>query len=224
MSYVYVRSSSDGIRLDSCDVSRQKFYALNSVFHNSSSDVFTVRHSNAVFEGCEFSEARGASFYAIGGVISAINCTFANYYLFSAIDRSIVTLEYLMPADKRGDTPLMSARFDNCIIYGNSSDINIGDLTGCDVLIRNTLLRSDGTDDANFINCRWGGDPKFFTIREEYIFDYRLHDTSDAIALGNPEVCSERMRYDLYGNDRLASQGIDAGAYVWIKEPETNNQ
>ena len=129
-----------------------------------------------------------------------------------------------MPADKRGDTPLMSARFDNCIIYGNSSDINIGDLTGCDVLIRNTLLRSDGTDDANFINCRWGGDPKFFTIREEYIFDYRLHDTSDAIALGNPEVCSERMRYDLYGNDRLASQGIDAGAYVWIKEPETNNQ
>lgn len=224
MSYVYVRSSSDGIRLDSCDVSRQKFYALNSVFHNSSSDVFTVRHSNAVFEGCEFSEARGASFYAIGGVISAINCTFANYYLFSAIDRSIVTLEYLMPADKRGDTPLMIARFDNCIIYGNSSDINIGDLTGCDVLIRNTLLRSDGTDDANFINCRWGGDPKFFTIREEYIFDYRLHDTSDAIALGNPEVCSERMRYDLYGNDRLASQGIDAGAYVWIKEPETNNQ
>ena len=61
MSYVYVRSSSDGIRLDSCDVSRQKFYALNSVFHNSSSDVFTVRHSNAVFEGCVLRDARGAS-------------------------------------------------------------------------------------------------------------------------------------------------------------------
>ena len=105
-----------------------------------------------------------------------------------------------------------------CVIYGNTSEINMGDLTGTDVMLRYCLLKSAGDDDANFISCVWQGDPKFYTEREKYIFDYRLHDESDAIGRGNPALCPASARYDRYGQDRLASGGVDLGAYTWIPE------
>ena len=69
----------------------------------------------------------------------------------------------------------------------------------------------------------WGGDPKFYTEREEYIFDYRLHNGSDAIARGNRSYCPDAARYDRYGVDRFTNDGIDIGAYTWVKEPEETN-
>ena len=96
----------------------------------------------------------------------------------------------------------------------------IGDFTGNDVYLRNCLFKSAGTDDDNFISCKWGADPKFFTEREKYIFDYRLRNTSDAIAAGNRSLCPASARYDRYGQDRWARDGIDIGAYVWVPQNE----
>ena len=53
--------------------------------------------------------------------------------------------------------------------------------------MRYCLFKSSGTNDAHFINCVWEGDPCFLTVREDYIFDYRLGNESDAIGKGNPE-------------------------------------
>ena len=72
--------------------------------------------------------------------------------------------------------------------------------------------------DAEGNEYLWQGDPKFYTEREKYIFDYRLHDESDAIGRGNPALCPASARYDRYGQDRLASGGVDLGAYTWIPE------
>ena len=58
---------------------------------------------------------------------------------------------------------------------------------------------------------------KFYTVREDYIFDYRLRNESDAIARGNRSYCPDKARYDRYGNDRFARTGLDLGAYVWIE-------
>ena len=85
-----------------------------------------------------------------------------------------------------------------------------------DVYLRYCLLRSDGTDDAHFINCVWGGDPLFLTVRDDYIFDYRLGNESDAIGKGNPDYCPAEARYDHYGIDRLTRGAIDLGAYTWV--------
>ena len=107
------------------------------------------------------------------------------------------------------------------IFYGNTSDINVSDLTGSAVLLRNCLLKAGGEDDDNFISCVWEGNPKFFTIREEYIFDYRLHNESGAIGKGDPALCPAEIAADRYGTVRLHPDGtIDIGAYTWVEETE----
>ena len=152
------------------------------------------------------------------------NCTFANYYLFDAITSAIITIGYVLPDEQIYDNPLMEAVFNNCIIYGNTSDISHGDLAGSNVKLQHCLLRSKGEDDNNFIACTWGGDPKFYTVREEYVFDYRLKDESDAIGKGNTALCPENARYDRFGNDRMQASGLDLGAYVYIPEPKEEQQ
>ena len=82
-------------------------------------------------------------------------------------------------------------------------------------------MKLPGTDDDHFINMVWEADPKFMVQRDDYIFDYRLKNESDAIARGNSSYCSTRARYDRYGTDRLAREGIDIGAYAWVPTPES---
>ena len=85
------------------------------------------------------------------------------------------------------------------------------------------MLRSKGSDDNNFLNCRWGGDAKFKIIRDKYIFDYRLGNDSEAIAVGDPSLCPDFASTDRYGEKRIYNGSIDAGAYRWIETVDENN-
>ncbi len=222
MNYLNMRGSSTGVSIDSCGVlDRQKLHLFNSILHNSSGSVLSSRHAWVDAEGCEFSDSKDGVVDLTGGKHTFSNCTFANYYLFDAITSPILSLWYVLPKDKLYENPIMEAGFNNCIIYGNVSDISEGDLTGSNVYLRYCLLRATGENDQNFLNCVWGGDPKFYTVREDYLFDYRLKDESDAIGKGNLELCPQSARFDMLGNDRFLSSGIDLGAYVWI--PQTDN-
>lgn len=109
----------------------------------------------------------------------------------------------------------MRANFDNCIIYGMGSDINTPDLSNTQVFLRNVLLKSNGSDDANFISCLWDKDPLFYTVREDYYFNYRLKPESPAIGAGNPAYVGEICLYDIDGLNRLANGNPDLGAYVY---------
>ncbi|MDY6106181.1 MAG: hypothetical protein SPH89_06060 [Candidatus Limisoma sp.] len=221
LRHVYMQGSSMGVVVDSCGVTdRRKLYLYNSVLHNSSGSLLTAAHSWIDADGCEFSDCRYGVVDLTGGRYTFNNCTFANYYLFDAIMSPILTLWYVLPADKSYDNPLMQAEFNNCIVYGNCSDINEGDLTGSDVTLHNCLLRAEGTNDANFIDCLWGKDPCFYTVREDYYFDYRLRNESEAIGVGSAERVPQAARTDYYGNERLQERGVDIGAYVWIEQKE----
>lgn len=223
LSHTIMQSSSFGVTADSCGVlERKKLYLHNSVLHNSSASTLASEHAWIDADGCEFSDAKDGVVDLTGGKHSFNNCTFANYYLFDAISGAILTVRYALPDEKAFANPLMEAEFNNCVVYGNAADISSGDLTGSRVYLRNCLLRAKGSDDENFLNCVWGGDPKFFTVRDKYIFDYRLKNESDAIGKGDPTTCPENARIDRYGNDRLAGGALDLGAYVWIPQQEEN--
>lgn len=219
MHYVNMRGTTTGVVVDSCNVERVKLDLFNSVLHNSSSSVLSVKHAWVTADGCEFSDAAKSVVDLTGGKYAFNLCTFSNNYLFSAVSGCIVNINYLY-LDELLTAPLMSASFTNSIIYGLAADINNGDLVGTDVSMRSTLLRSKGSDDDNFINCVWGGDPKFYTIREEYIFDYRLRNESDAIARGDISLMPERCATDIYGVQRDSGNGLDLGAYAWVYAEE----
>lgn len=223
--YVDMHGSDSGLRIDSCGVlERRKLYLYNTVLHNAATSTLSVRHAWVDATGCEFSDSKDGVVDLVGGVYAFNNCTFANYYLFDAITSPILTLGYLLPEEQVGGIPLMRADFNNCIIYGNTSDISAGDLSGSSVRLQYCLLRSSGEDDDHFLHCVWGGDPKFYTVREDYVFDYRLRDESDAIGCGNPELSPADAAVDMYGNNRMVSGLLDLGAYVYIPEPDDKTE
>ncbi len=98
------------------------------------------------------------------------------------------------------------------------ADVSHGDLTGSQIFLRRTLLRINGEDDDNFIECIWGEDPLFYTIRNEYIFDYRLRPESPAIGTADASLDVPEARFDAYGSER--AEPADIGAYVFILPDE----
>lgn len=219
LAFVNMRGNTSGMQVYSEDMSKRSLHLYNCVLHNATFLTLLGVNSWIDAEGCEFSDAGFFVADFIGGDLNFVNCTFANYYLFSAIEGPILNL---VTEFDDGTRAYFQGSFDNCIFYGNTGDLNVNELNDIGIYLRNCLLQSNGEDDEFFINCVWDGDPKFYTEREKYIFDYRLHNGSDAIARGNRTYCPDAARYDRYGVDRFARDGIDIGAYAWVPEPEAD--
>ena len=223
LKHVIMKGCSIGMHCsnDDSDTTQCALKLINCVLTNSASSCLVAQTCYVQAIGTEFSDAAEGVVYLAGGKMLMSQCTFANYYLFKAPSEPIVNIfdvEY-----SNGTLGKIKAYFDNCIFYGLSKDINNGDLNDFDVYMRYCMLKSDGSDDNHFINCVWKGDPEkgpFLTVRDDYLFDYRLRNESDAIGKGNPALCPPEARYDRYGNDRLARGAVDLGAYVWIPQEE----
>lgn len=217
LEFVNMRSTVSGLRIDSCgDLSKNKLTLVNSWLHNSQGSVLSSEYAEVNAYGCCFSEAAGNVVRLIGGSHQFVQCTIANSYLFSSLYLPNLFLGHCMPEDiEENDQPLMSASFENGIVWGEiGSPLEPGDLIGSDVFMLNMLFKANGTDDENFINCIWNEDPLFYTIREDYYFDYRLQPDSPALGAGNPGFLTPECLYDMDGIYRLADGMPALGAYA----------
>ncbi len=216
LCFTSIRNTKNGVVLDNV-TSKPALTLIASQIHNSAGAVLTAIHSDIEAYATEFSEGALGILHLTGGNHIINHCTLANYYLFSAISGAALQLNQLnADTDDKSGLPYMSAKVDNCIIYGIGQDISHGDLTGTSILIRNTLLKSEGTDDDNFIKCLWGKDPLFYTVRNDYYFDYRIQPESPAIAAADPTLTAQQSKTDRYGNIQPAAP--DLGAYVYVGE------
>lgn len=210
ISHASIRNSALGLHLDRLSVSDTEKPALtlvNSQVRNTQGYVIEAIHSNITAAGCELTDASSGIVRLVGGNHSFNHCTFANYYLFTALGGPAVQFEHLDAdsADPDGDgLPFLSAGFANCILYGNGTELSHGELDGKPVFLRRCLLKSSGTDDDNFINCLWDTDPTYFTDRQAYIFDYRLRPGSPAATAADPALTSPLTPADRYGTPRPA--------------------
>lgn len=192
-----------------------KLWLQNTRLRNSGDLVLEVYDADVQAYGCEFAEAANGVVRLQGGSHIFNHCTFANYYLFSAIGGAALTLEHLSPEnDAETCTPYTKALISNSIIYGLGPDISPGDLLGTEVTLNHCLLRSNGTDDDNFIACLWDKDPLYYTVREDYIFDYRVKPESPAIGAGDPALTLPDAAVDAYGLTR-STTAPTLGAYVY---------
>lgn len=192
-----------------------KVWMQNCRLRNSGDLVLEVYDADIYAVGCEFAEAANGVVRLQGGSHIFNHCTFANYYLFSAIGGPALALTHLdAESDAGTGTPYTTAEISNSIIYGLGSDIAPGDLTGTGVFLRNCLLKSAGSDDENFVNCLWDSDPLYYTVREDYLFDYRLKPESPAIGAGNALLTRPDAAVDAYGLPRGGAP--DLGAYVFV--------
>lgn len=220
LSHTSIRNTVTGIVVDSItETSSPAVTFVNCILRNSMDAALTAIHSNVLAIGCEIADAANGIVRLRGGNSTFNHCTFANYYLFAAPGDAIISLSHLnSESDDNSGLPYTAANFTNSIIYGNGSDISHGDLTGTEVYLKSCLLKSAGSDDDNFISCLWDSDPLYYTVRNEYIFDYRLKNESPAIAAANPALTLPEAAYDAYGLARGASP--DLGAYVYVPAEE----
>lgn len=208
LSHTVVKNTVSGVVADSG--SQVDF--INCRLRNSASNSLTGVHADIRLIGCEVAEAAVSAMDLTGGTIVANHCTFANYYLFSVISGSIVQLRHLTPEDSDdSELPYMKGDFANCIIYGLGADFKPGDLTGSQVTLSSCLLKSEGENDYNFLNCIWDEDPLYYTVRQDYYFDYRLKPESPAIAAADPSLTLPEAIVDSYGVSRLPNPNL--GAY-----------
>lgn len=217
ISHASIRNTEYGIVVDGAQ-GAPALMLVNSQVRNSKGYVLAAVHTSVTAAGCELAEASSGIVALVGGNHIFNQCTIANYYLFSALGGPAVQMWHVTAddadVDDSGqplDLPYLSADFSNCIIYGNGTDISHGDLEGTEVTLRRCLLKSNGEDDSNFIDCLWGEDPLYNTVREEYIFDYTLKDDSPAIDAAYPDLVMPETATDRYGNPRLPSPSL--GAY-----------
>lgn len=200
LSHTTVSNTDNGVTADM--YAAVKF--VNCRLRNSAGHALKSEGAQLELTGCEVADAGSTPLLANGGSLTATHCTFANYYLFAAP---------VAPAAYINIGPVVQKfAFFNCIFFGAGRDIELRNSDGnTDLQFRNCLMKSSGTDDSIFINTLWDSDPMFATVREEYIFDYRLLPGSPAIGAADPQYSSGEAHADMYGTERGAKPSI--GAY-----------
>ncbi len=215
ISHTSIRNTVNGVVVDSIgNTDTPAVTFINSILRNSDSSALTVIHSNVKAAGCEIADAASGILRLRGGSSVFNHCTFANYFLFAAPGDAIISLSHLNEeSDDASGLPYTIADFTNCIVYGNGYDLSHGDLVGTGVTMRYCSFKAEGTDDEAFIACLWDCDPLYYTVRNEYLFDYRLKDESPAIGAANLDLTLPEAATDFYGLPRGSSP--DLGAYVY---------
>lgn len=209
VEHTVIKNMAQGVFVDSVaapDAATPGLYLRNCRIRNSAGYAFTAWFSDVRAVGTEFSDAALTPLLLVGGNHVFNHCTVANYYLFAAIAYPLVNLTHFnADTDAGSDLPYMKADFSNCIFYGLGDDINTGNLDDTDVYIRNTVFKSAGDNDGHFIASVWDTDPLYLTVRDEYIFDYRLSDDSPVLSAGDPTLTLPEAATDFYGVTRTSS-------------------
>jgi hypothetical protein len=214
LQFTSIRNSVDGLVFTPASADNVTARIVNCQIRNTQGYIIDAYHANLQLIGCELADASSGILHLVGGCHTINHCTIANYYLFTALGGPAIQFEHInSDNDDASGLPYISAEITNTIIYGNGTELSHGDLTGTNVYLRRCLLRSEGSDDDNFINCIWGEDPLYYTVRNEYLFDYRLKDESPAISASDPSLDDASYTCDRYG--LTLHNPADLGAYVY---------
>lgn len=220
LEFTDVSNTSYGVSVygDGKDVEAKKLSMVNSRLRNSGDFVLSAIGASVGAWGCEFSDAASGLVYLLGGSHRFDQCTAANYYLFSAVKGAAWTVidPYNTKLEEYEDFLPTKALVTNTITYGIGADVSEGDLAGWDVFFKRCLFKSKGDDDDNFNDSLWDTDPLYYTVREDYLFDYRIKPDSPAIGAADLSLSENPLEIDFYGVARTG----DLGAYSFADPAE----
>lgn len=214
LSYCEVSNTVDGVRVvgdGSSTLAAPMLTLRNCRLRNSGSSVLAAVDATVDARGCELAEAASGLVLLHGGDYRFDLCTVSNHYLFAAIQGA--AWQFFGVGEKAEPSPAglpTKARITNSITWGLGSDAWPGELDDSAVTFDRCLFKSKGEDDANFLQCLWDTDPLFYTVREDYIFDYRLKPDSPAINAVDPALSDVPLRDDYYGRARARELGAYA--------------
>lgn len=222
LSHTSIRNSSDGLTLQGDgSVDAPVLTLINCQVRNTTNYIIDSSHAGIKAVGCELTDASQGILHLTGGNHVFNHCTIANYYLFTVLGGPAIQFAHLNADDADEESngmPYIKADFSNTIIYGNGTDLSHGDLTDTGVTFRRCLFKSNGEDDEYFIDCLWDSDPLYYTVRNQYYFDYRLQPDSPAIGAADASCDIYGFAADRYGE--AVHTPADLGAYTFVESEE----
>lgn len=224
IDYCDIHSGSYGIRCDSSDVEQETLRLENSIVHNVTGDVLSVRSSKVFVGNTQLTNAGGDCVSLQGGHSTFVHCTIGNFYVF--VGGRGVALRFTN-ADGDIRLPLYQAAFYNSIITGYSSDEIMGSRSEryeedpFDYLFSNCLLDTPEYEGEQIQNCLWDDGRDDRPSREQnfypefdlkrLIFTFGLAQHSQAVNAADPEVAKQYYPADRLGRSRFLDDGPDIG-------------
>ena len=258
LNYTQIRNGISGLTFKESTPDRKKIDIRNSQIKNMDGNVLSAINCHIEALNTEFSNASGHLVQFSGGKYRFVHCTIANYMQQAMMNNKTTRFEqalsltnYVSQVDENGQQekryfPLSQASFDNCIIDGNLSIANEGELLfltdeafidGDDeqfnYRFNHCVIKTKKIDNERFNEVLFITDPKEENIiyikskpeneddDYDFIYDFRLANESIGIGKADPDIAS-LYPIDRLGINRLTSEfGPSIGAYEYV--PKDND-
>lgn len=230
LEYCDIHSGEFGVKVEPGDTTVQRLTVKSSVIENFTGNALELHAAKVAVENSLIANAQGNCVKVVGGDVSFVHCTIANFYVWKQRDVALA-LHNSMEGES---VPLYGARFSNCIIAGTKEDEVMGYFTqfgdtvhsAVNYLFENSLINTIDTQDSCFVNVVYdsiGVSPfakEHFRLVDNKIFDYDFHLAEESSARG---IASDKwldlLPYDIDGNVREVGS-VDAGCFQFVEQPE----
>lgn len=230
LAHCDIHSANYGIRVEQGDTAVERISIASSRIHNFKGHALELVMAHAAVENSLIANAQGNCVKVVGGDVSFVHCTIANFYVWEQRDVALALHNSLdgVPA------PLRGALFSNCIITGSKDDEVMGYLTTLGDTVpdcinyrfENSLINTVAEGDSCFVNITFDVNDSIPFAKEHFrlidhdIFDYDFHLTEESTARGRAsEAYITSVPYDLDGMPREAG-AVDAGCFQFVALPQ----
>ncbi len=228
LSHCDIHSANYGIRVEQGDTTQQRITIESSKVQNFHGNALELIMSRATVSNSLFANAQGNCVKVVGGDVSFVHCTIANFYVWRQRDVALALYNNIDGAP----APLRGALFSNCVIAGSKGDELMGYFAeygdtipdAVNYHFENSMINTIDVADSCFVNIRYDSIdvPPFgkehFRLVDNEIFDYDFHltDVSAARGLASDEYL-ESLPVDIDGVPREAG-AVDAGCFQYVEE------
>ena len=222
-----IHGAEFGIKVEKGDTTVQRLTISSSKLQNFTGNALETYVAHVSVENSLIANAQGNCVKVVGGDVSFIHCTIANFYVWKQRDVALA----LHNSFEGEPMPLYGASFKNCVITGTKDDEVMGYFTEYDETVpyainyyfENSLINTVDTQDEYFVNVIYDRPdiPPFakehFTKIDNEVFDYDFHLTEISTARGvATDAFLDVLPYDLDGAVRKADV-VDAGCYQFVE-------
>ena len=231
LSHCDIHSANYGVIVEAGDTTVQRISIESSKLCNFKGNALELNMSRASVNNSLIANAKGNCVKVVGGDVSFVHCTIANFYVWEQRDVALA----LHNSIEGAPAPLRGAFFSNCTITGSRDDEVMGYLTNLgdtvpdciNYYFENSLINTYAEGDSCFVNNSYDNTPlgkDHFRLIDHETFYYDFHLRPDflnlqmAIGRGADEYI-ESLPYDLDGVLRQAG-AVDAGCYQYVPVEE----
>lgn len=230
LKYCDIHSANYGVRVERGDTSLQRISIESSKLYNFHGNALELLQAKATACNSLFANAQGNCVKVVGGDVSFIHCTIANFYVWRQRDVALA----LHNSIEGEPAPLYGAFFANCVIAGSKDDevmgylISFGDSlpNASNYRFENSFINTADDGNENFVGVVYDslgvepfGKDHFRCIdNDNFIYDFHLSEQAKARGVASDRY-AETLRFDIDGVERLPG-AVDAGCYQYIELPE----